>query len=247
MTSDSKTSSFNPARFLRRHGLLPLIAGVLLAILAPFGTAVFDWPIRAAFWIGMTFAGGFGALIARMIMARWADDAGIAYVVFAMSIGATLAVSPFVLFVFSTQTAASIGLSLFYIWVISIAISAVGALSDRAQSASDTLAAPTRPALMDRLPPRLRDAMLYAITSEDHYVRVITDHGEHMHLMRLSDAEDLAHPIAGLKPHRSWWVAESGVEHVKRKDGKLTITLKNGDIVPVSRSGTKALRAANWV
>ncbi len=167
-----------------------------------------------------------------------------------MSFGATLAVSPFVLSIFSTLNVGSVALSLFYIWVISITISTIGILSDRAREGNETRpseALTTRPPLMDRLPPQFRDATLFALKSEDHYVRVFTDKGSHLLLMRLSDAEDLAQPTPGAKPHRSWWVTEAGVATITRQDGKPLIRLKSGEDVPISRSGAKTLREKNWL
>ena len=67
-----------------------------------------------------------------------------------------------------------------------------------------------------------------------------------MVLMRLTDAIKEASPQIGLSPHRSWWVAENGVETVKRSNGKTEIVLKSGHQVPVSRNGSKTLRDAGW-
>lgn len=248
MTPASGSSSFKLAPFLRRHALLPLIAGGFLALLAPFGTGHFSLIGLIGFWVGLSFAGGFGALGARAAQQKWWPRAADWLIVLIMSMGATLAVSPFVLTIFAAQDWPAVPLSLFYVFIISAAISGVGYLSEKAQlRSSDTPPKALRPALMDRLPPNLRDATLLAITSEDHYVRLFTDAGEHLTLMRLSDAEDLAKPLAGLKPHRSWWVAEAGVDTISRKGGKLLIVLKSGQVVPVSRSGAKLVREANWI
>lgn len=235
---------------MRRHALLPLIAGLVLAILAPFGTQDFSFLIRLLFWVGCTFAGGFGAIAARLVLRRFAPNAAMLWSALAMSLGATLAVSPFVLSIFSTLSIGSVALSLFYIWVISITISMVGILSDRAREGNQVgLSEPSsiRPPLLDRLPPQFREATLFALKSEDHYVRVFTDKGSHLLLMRLSDAEDLAQPTPGAKPHRSWWVTEAGVTSITRQDGKPLIRLKSGEDVPISRSGAKTLREKNWL
>ena len=65
--------------------------------------------------------------------------------------------------------------------------------------------------------------------------------------MRLSDAIKETAPQKGLQTHRSWWVAEAGVKRVKKQDGKLSITLKNDAIAPVSRNKAKIVREAGWV
>jgi DNA-binding LytR/AlgR family response regulator len=128
---------------------------------------------------------------------------------------------------------------------VAIVITAVGQLAARKRTTStpDT----NHPPILDRLPPKFRNAEIYAISAEDHYVRVHSAVGEHMLLMRLTDAEAFAAPLKGIKPHRSWWVAEAGVESVKKSEGKLLIKLKTGTIVPVSREGGKRVRAAGWI
>ena len=78
---------------------------------------------------------------------------------------------------------------------------------------------------------------------EDHYVRVHTEHGPKLVLMRLSDAIN-ATRRPGVQVHRSWWVALDSVAEV-RKDGRnLRLRLTNGLEAPVSRSSIAAVRAA---
>ena len=233
-----------------RHAVVPVGAGVVLAVLAPFGTAYFPVAGRLLYWIGLTLAGGLGAMAARAVLARlWSGDAepSLAVRVAVQTLGATLAVSPFV-FLVTGDAWRSVSLTLFYIAVISAVISLVGELSEsRAEPKPRPDAPPPgRPPLMDRLPARFRDAALHAISSEDHYVRVHTSAGEHMLLMRLSDAQDLAAPVAGVKPHRSWWVAQDAGE-VRREGSRWVVGLPSGVDVPVSRSGAKALREAGWL
>jgi hypothetical protein len=223
----------------------PILAGIVLAILAPFGTSYFTAPIRFIYWIGLALAGGFGAFVVDFIIRRKAPDTSIWLWSILQSAGATLAVAPFV---FGIHTQVGVGpflVTLFYIWVVAIVITAFGQLAARRDKAQTPKA--TQPLLLDRLPPKFRDAALYAISSEDHYVRIHSAAGEHMMLMRLSDAEDLATPLPGLKPHRSWWVAEAGVDNIAKSDGKLQITLKSGVQVPVSREGAKRVREAGWI
>lgn len=231
-------------RFFR--GLLtPILAGVVLAILAPFGTGYFAVPVRFIYWIGLAIAGGLGAMAVDFILHRKAPNTSVWMWAALQSAGATLAVAPFVFGLHVQSGAFSIVMTLFYIWVVAVVITAFGQLAGRKVNA--TTQEPHRPLLLDRLPPKFRDAPLYAISSEDHYIRIHSEAGEHMMLMRLSDAEDLALPLIGLKPHRSWWVAEGGVDTVAKSGGKLQITLKSGTQVPVSREGAKRVREAGWI
>lgn len=99
-----------------------------------------------------------------------------------------------------------------------------------------TLAAESAaPALLQRAKPSLRQANLLAITAEDHYVRLITDAGEDMILMRLADAIQETDPLVGLQVHRSWWVAKTAVTKVNRQGTRAAVTLSNGTKVPISR------------
>ncbi len=234
-------------RLALRHLATPVIAGLVLAVLAPFGTAYYAVPVRLLYWVSLTLAGGLGAFAAQLVLRRVRADAGMAWRIAAMTVGATAFVAPFVFFLFGDAWQA-VGLTLFYIAVISAVISTVGELSGRAAAPVPPVGTrDQRPALLDRLPPRFRDSDLHAVSSEDHYVRVHTSVGEHMLLMRLSDAQDLAAPTVGLKPHRSWWVAEGGARDVRKAGERWIIALPSGTEVPVSRSGVKVLREAGWI
>lgn len=195
--------------------------------------------------MGLCLAGGIGAVAAdRTFKSRNIGQVHWQRAII-QSLGATIAVAPFVLFIHTSGEFKYVLLSLFYIWVIAIVIAMIAELLQHRMSPPNANIA--LPALLERLPPKFRQAPLYAISSEDHYVRIHSAAGEHMLLMRLSDAEDLASPIVGLKPHRSWWVAESGVEKVEKIRGKLQINLKSGIEIPVSREGAKRVREAGWI
>lgn len=100
-------------------------------------------------------------------------------------------------------------------------------------------------AFLERLPIKYRTATLYAISSEGHYLRVHTDKGSLLILMRISDAVKELENADGLKVHRSWWVAKNGIENTMRKNGRRILLLKNGETAPVSRAHISALKAAN--
>jgi len=105
---------------------------------------------------------------------------------------------------------------------------------------------PARPAILQRLPHRLRGAAIIAVQGEDHYVRVHTSEGEHLVWMRLRDALDELAPLEGGQTHRSWWVAKGAVRGVRRGNGRAVLTLAGGVEAPVSRSFAPALRADGW-
>ena len=105
--------------------------------------------------------------------------------------------------------------------------------------------APSR--LMDRLPMRLRHARLIAIEAEDHYLRVHTDAGSDLILMRLGDAVAELDGLAGARVHRSWWVARDAVTDVQTTNGRTTLVLEHALSAPVSRNNRPALAKGGWL
>lgn len=241
-------------RFLIPLLLTSAVAGAVLAILAPLGTHRFSALGRFGYWIGLCMAGGLGAGAVEYALRRMGHDLNRWPLALMQSLGATAAVSLFVFQIHYVPTLLSAFISLFYIWVIAMAISAIGALQrgkvptlEDTTAGRDMKAEDTSPTLMSRLKPALRQSVIYALEAQDHYVRVVTNQGDDLLLMRLSDAIAETAPLRGLSPHRSWWVAEAGVKNVVRHQGKIMIYLKNDNVVPVSRSQLRKVRDRAWL
>jgi DNA-binding LytR/AlgR family response regulator len=100
--------------------------------------------------------------------------------------------------------------------------------------------------LSERLPPRLGGGRLIALEAEDHYLRIHTDLGSDIILMRMVDAVALLDTVTGARVHRSWWVARGAVEGSSSIDGRSTLRLATGLAVPVSRSMRPGLAAQGW-
>ncbi|MEO0983245.1 MAG: LytTR family DNA-binding domain-containing protein [Pseudomonadota bacterium] len=130
-----------------------------------------------------------------------------------------------------------------YVFGVSLILTVCGYVIARLQDADEP--AERTVAFMDRLPARFKTAQLFAVSAEDHYLRVHTDLGETLILMRLSDAIRELPAETGLQTHRSWWVAKSGVADVRRDNGKLVLMLKSGAAAPVSRTYAGAVREAS--
>ncbi len=95
-----------------------------------------------------------------------------------------------------------------------------------------------------KLPPRLQCARIKAVEADDHYLRVQTEAGDvHIH-MRMQDALAELSSVAGFQVHRSWWVAQDAICSARWSRGRGTLRLTNGELVPVSRSYTSAVRPA---
>ena len=88
---------------------------------------------------------------------------------------------------------------------------------------------------------RLEDVI--ALQAEEHYVRVHTTDGAELIHHRLSDAVGEMPAAAGLRVHRSWWVAEQAVASARRGERRYRLELSNGLSVPVSDSFTAEARA----
>ncbi len=122
---------------------------------------------------------------------------------------------------------------------------AIGLLANRPALAASPSVAP-RPDFMVRLPHRLREAAVLAVQGEDHYVRIHTDRGQHLLLMRLGEALNQLAGLDGAQTHRSWWVARPAITEVRRAHGRAALTLANGVEAPVSRRFSRNLRARGW-
>jgi DNA-binding LytR/AlgR family response regulator len=134
------------------------------------------------------------------------------------------------------------------VFSIAAAVSALVVLLGKATPietmASVDAAQPAR--FIERLPLHLRAGRLIAVQAEDHYLRVHTDLGSDLILMRLSDAVAELDGLEGAQTHRSWWVAKDAVRGVTRGDGRATLVLEGGLTAPVSRSYAATLREAGW-
>jgi len=107
--------------------------------------------------------------------------------------------------------------------------------------------APAPPRILARLPLHLRHARLLAIEAEDHYLRVHTDAGSDLILLRLVDAVAETDGLDGARCHRSWWVARAAVTAVERDGARTLLGIGPALRVPVSRSYLPELRAAGWL
>lgn len=98
------------------------------------------------------------------------------------------------------------------------------------------------PRLLQRLDQGKRGTMQH-LSVRDHYVVVQTDQGCSTLLMRFADALGELDGIDGMRVHRSHWVARGAVAGQERIGGKLHLRLRDGKLVPVSKSYRDAVEA----
>jgi DNA-binding LytR/AlgR family response regulator len=235
-------------------------AAVFLSASAAFGTDAAPMAKRFVFWVALLALGTVANQVARAYCLRRpsllsrprATTLGLA-------LGLSAALTPAIIVMVHWVFGAPSGgwASAAYIFAtsatISLAMSALHILAARRNAADSarvqTNAGPISalpPRFLERLPPKLRGAALYALEAEDHYLRLHTSRGSDLILMRLSDAIAELEGLEGARTHRSWWVAREAVQGADRSDNRISLTLPGGLTAPVSRTYAKDLREAGW-
>lgn len=241
----------NLANWLRRQRLVVIAytaGGALMAHVGAFGTESVPATIRFGYFIGLCLAGGvFTAAVAAALQRRhWFAPRPMARMA-VQAVAATILMTPLV------WVAAA--------WLLNGDASPFRML-DLARQVAPTMALfapvtllmphpPTEPGsrpdpLQWALPAGLRTAAIHAVEGHDHYVRVHTDRGSALVLLRLSDAVVRLWDVEGARTHRCWWVARGAVQGARRGRGRAVLSLPGGLNVPVSRTYAPALRGAGW-
>jgi len=240
---------------LDRGLAVALGAGVVLALTGAFDTNIVPLWVRLAYWVPLILAGAVWAHLCSRVIGPFVDPDERPWLTVAGLSAATagpVAVLVWLVtgLVFEGEIYPVSRLVHFIgpVLVITIAISAINVFLSRApQVQTHADASGTTPArFLDRFPPHLRGASLRAVQAEDHYLRLHTDRGSALILMRLSDALAELDGLEGAQTHRSWWVARDAVREARRGDGRATLTLDGGITAPVSRRYARALREADW-
>ena len=232
-----------------------LAAGVLLALTEAFGMGGTSLLFRLGYWLPMMLLGAsWGHLCSRLVERRLDMDRRpwLAVVTLTLVISGPLAIMVWAITGWFFDDDRSVVLArlpdfLGPVLVVTGALSALNVFLARTPVQTHAAAEGDKPArFLDRLPFKLRGSVIRAVQSEDHYLRIHTDRGSDLILMRLSDALTELEGLEGAQTHRSWWVAKDAVRGVSRGDGRATLTLEGGLEAPVSRRYAKALRESGW-
>lgn len=252
--TSARTRTILDRSFLR--GLTIAVAGgVLLALTGAFGTLHAPLGPRLVYWVAMMLVGGvWGNLCARAIERFIALDERpwLTVLLLTAVISGPLSIVVWaatgLFFTGRLYALDALPGMVVPVAIVTVAICAVSVFVEKARPVQTHLApagsAPAR--FLGRLPAKLRGATLRAVEAEDHYLRLHTDRGSDLILMRLSDALAELEGLEGAQTHRSWWVAKDAVRDVARGDGRAVLTLEGGLRAPVSRRYARALRAAGW-
>ena len=243
-----------------RGSAISIGLGVIFAWFGVYGTVEIPFPARIVYWSGLIAVGAATALfVSPLVFERWLKTAHPALQIAVASLLISLPVTIGIIILEAAGDGSLTqpmwwGQQYLYVVVVSALLTTGGWALDRLQEKSAAMALATTqpasagsPAFAERLPIKFRSGTVYAVSAEDHYLRVHTSLGETMVLMRLADAVRELASLEGLQTHRSWWVAKQGLADASRDDGKVTLTLKSGAEAPVSRTYQKAVKDAGWL
>jgi len=242
-------------RSLLKGVAIALAAGVVLAFTGAFGMTGAGFLMRLVYWLPLMVVGAVWGHVCSRKLERWIDIdqrpwLAAAALTLAIGLPLTVVVWAYTLFWFEQGKHPAVARLIHFFPPVLVVTGVLSVLNVFLQRQPvQTHAAPTgAPAARfpDRLPFKLKGAAIRAVESEDHYLRVHTDRGSDLILMRLSDALAELEGLEGAQTHRSWWVAREAVREVERGDGRATLTLEGGVQVPVSRRYARALRDAGW-
>jgi len=242
-------------RDLARSLWVAAAGALLLTLTGAFGTGAEPLHERLIYWLIVMAAGSAWGQLCRHWLARRVDMDGRPWLHIAVL--TAMVAGPMCLFVWAATglffdgelyPASSLTLLVVPVATVTAAVCALIVFLDRATPAQTHASAdPNRPArFIERLPLHLYGARLIAVQAEDHYLRVHTDRGSDLILMRLTDALAELEGLEGAQTHRSWWVAKDAVRGASRGDGRATLALDGGVSAPVSRRYARALKEAGW-
>lgn len=230
-----------------------VLLGLFLSAIEAFGTGEMPQPLRYTYWQMALVGGGLiAALIEPILARRLAARPVLMFVaqlgVMTALITAWVSVIPIVFF--GPHAVAENFLPLLpdvltvNLAVILVVLVIRRLLAPHHRAVATDGAAP--PEIRTKLPPRLARARLIAVEAEDHYLRIHTEAGSYLVLMRFGDALEALAVCDGFQTHRSWWVARTGVETAYWKGGRGELILSDGSAAPVSRTYAAALKGTDW-
>jgi len=232
---------------------LSLAAALFLAFSGAFNTGQAPIGIRLAYWVAVILAGTLCGTLASFLVERGPLQSS--PVIQGLAVFAILTPPLVVLIWLITGLTLGNGRPeisnmadfILPVVLITAAMTALNYVVQRQPAQTHAASAGSGPPrFLERFPARLKGAELYAVSAEDHYLRLHTSRGQDLILLRLSDAVAELEGIEGAQTHRSWWVAKGAVTSARRGDGRATLSLKSGVEAPVSRAYARALREAGW-
>jgi hypothetical protein len=229
------------------------VIGVFLALIGAFDSDQIGFGRRLAYWVFVLVAGGACGGLIEPWLDRTPVLAGRPWgrataLTLAMALPATLIVAATQVVIYGSPFQPRWLVVLYpQVALVCAALVAIAWLARReVERRAPALEGVAPPVLRERLPPRQARARLLAVQAEDHYLRIHTEAGDTLTLMRFADALDALAALDGLRVHRSWWVARGAVEEARWSRGRGDLLLAGGLEVPVSRAYAAQVRAVDW-
>lgn len=264
---EEHTHAFHDARTTKARGR-PILAwvvtmgagGLFLGFVGAADSYQYSLLLRLCFWLGLCSVAGLIAITIEGAMTLFGLRSSNPIVWWA-ALTSTLAIAmvPVIFLVNSTGSYSPIAdLPVFTLnsFAISGALVAlrliVGTMLSRSDTATDTQVtveekqSAQKPAILKRLNPSLMAGQLLALKSEGHYLRVYTDRGSELILMRLKDAIPETGPIEGMQVHRSWWLARRNGMERRSIDGRIELKIDDETWAPISRTYRSQWKAEDW-
>lgn len=233
---------------LERKAFVFFLGTAILVLMGPFGTYNdLSLPVRFVYWLLIMLGIGLfmHLLITLCLRTRLLGNLNRAA---RIAIGAVLAAMPgtavtiFVDAVLRPPIVSDDAILMIY-WQVSVIGVAIGLVEFEAWRKPKRAAAPvSRSRLQKRLPPELGDDII-SLSMNDHYVEVTTALGQHLILMRMSDAIEELENLPGAQTHRSHWVSAQHARKVVRNGSKYEVRLSDGRKLPVSQTHLEETRA----
>jgi len=234
--------------------LICLIVGGMITLFSPSATLTMDSDERLEFWIYLCLIGGTGIFACDVILTYFEVKWHSLLKALLQSICGAIVVLIPVFMLYDPYELPSTSTTIIFVWFVMVLIVAgtfiVRANAMQSDSKPETAFSSgdmKAPKILKRLPIHLQEAELYAVSAEDHYVRVHMSKGEDLILMRLSDAIAETGNVEGLQIHRSWWVSRAAITDIKSKGRAAEVTLQNNVKAPVSRNALKELKTLGWL
>ncbi len=251
----------------RRTGFV-LLTAAALTFLAPLGTSMIPLPRRAFDWLTAGIIWEAAILFtSRTLVRRWlpanspasSHRTPLQAAVLTLLI-ASIPAAPLTMLVMNVPVS-PMRLAIFWFYAMGLGFILSAIRSGCGTTAAATIRPPLPPAsatispvrllladnFLARHAPTLTGATLLALSAEDHYLRIHTDRGQALVLLRLRDALDTLDATTGLQVHRSFWVAKAATPKASRRGQSWQLELPGGVTIPVSRTHIPACRTAGWL
>ncbi len=246
--------------------VIAVVAAVFMSVISALSTDVIPLTLRLIYWGVVMISGhliGTGVTLGirswgRLNSKPWIECAVIALVI-ALPLTSLVAGANALFFGIAQNSITALFFIFCVVAFVSAVMTAINTMIGKSNlSDTEFVSSPAKDAALEpaaipaerlrlRMALHLQTADIWAIESEDHYLRIHTELGSDLILMRLSDAIAETKGLDGAQTHRSWWVARSAVIRTERSDGRATLYLKGSVIAPVSRTYTRALTASGWL